>query len=136
MNDLLAHTNYELFKRHHLLFVLTLVVTGICFFAASMKVTGDPMFVMVFENNYGYPLWFMFFLGYAEIFGAISLWLKRWAFYGAQGLLLIGIGAVATHSVMGDGPEVAMPSWIFTASLVPICLYHWRNRTPDPAPQY
>ena len=134
MNDLLAHTNYELFRRQHLLLALTLVVTAICFLAGSMKVTGDPMFVMVFENQYGYPLWFMFFVGYAEILGAISLWTKRWAFYGAQGLLIIGLGAVATHFVMGDGPDIAMMSWIFTAALILICLYHVRIRQAIPAP--
>lgn len=128
MENILSHTNLELFKRHHLLFVLTLVVTVICFMAGSIKVSGNPLFAMVFENQYGFPLWFMFFIGYAEIFGAISLWLKGWAFYGAQGLLIIGLGATAMHFRFGDGPEIAMMAWIFTAALIVMCLYLWRNR--------
>ena len=128
MENILSQTNFALFRKQHLLLALTLVVTAICLFAGSMKVSGNPLMAMVFENQYGFPLWFMFFIGYAEIFGAISLWLKRWAFYGAQGLLVIGLAATAMHFRFGDGPDLAMPAWIFTGSLILICLYHWRNR--------
>lgn len=128
MENILSQTNFNLFRRHHLLLVLTIVVTAICLFAGFVKVRGDGLMAMMFENRYGFPLWFMFFVGYAEIFGAISLWLKRWAFYGAQGLLVIGLGATALHFEFGDGPDVAMPAWIFTASLILICLYHWKDR--------
>ena len=134
MNSLLSHTNIDLFRRNHLLLVLTIVVTAICLLAGGMKVTGNPLMAMVFENQYGFPLWFMFFIGYAEVFGAISLWLKRWAFYGAQGLLVIGLGATAMHFRFGDGPDIAMMAWIFTASLILICLYHWRIRAAAAAP--
>ena len=128
MKNILELTNFELFKQQHFLFLLTLAVTAISFLAGFNKVTGNPLFAMMFENRYGFNVWFMFFIGYAEIFGALSLWLKKWAFYGAQGLLVIGLGASSIHIYLGDGPDFAGMAWAYTIALILINIYHFRLR--------
>lgn len=120
----LNYTTFSRFKTNHLLFVLTLALTAVFLMAGRMKVTANPMMVMGFDS-YGYPLWFMLFIGYAELFGAISLWLKRWALYGAMGLSLILLGATFTHLRMGDPIAMAGPAYTLTPLMILATWYHW-----------
>ncbi len=61
------------------------------------KITGDPMAAAGFAQAH-LPLWFMYFIGIAEILGAIGLWVRRYslATYAAYGLWVILAGAVVT----------------------------------------
>lgn len=111
-------------RKNNLLFVLTIPMTLIFFMAASMKVGAKWMMVMGFDG-YGYPLAFMFFIGYCEIFGAISLWLRRWALMGSMGLSVILIGASITHIVNSDPIEFSGMAYVMTPVMLIITFYHW-----------
>jgi uncharacterized membrane protein YphA (DoxX/SURF4 family) len=125
--NFLVHTNYTQFKHNHLLLVLTIIVSLIFIFAGSMKVQANWIMVFMFENRYDYPLWFMFFIGWAEIFGAISLWLKRWSMLGALGLTVIVSGAALTHASLGDPIEMAGPAYGLTLAMLLISIYHFTD---------
>lgn len=125
MTNLINHTTLPRMAQNHLLFVLTVPLTLFFFMAASMKVTANWMMIMGFDG-YGYPISFMFFIGYAEIFGAISLWLKRWAFLGSLGLFVILAGASFTHWIGNDPIEMAGMAYAMTPIMALICFYHWR----------
>ena|SRR6185369_17338129 len=45
----------------------------------------------------GFPTWFMYFLGSAEVVGIIGLYIKPFAVTAAISLSTIMVGAVATH---------------------------------------
>ena len=125
MGKLLVHTTLPRMANNHLLFVLTVPMTIIFLMAASMKVGANWMMIMGFDG-YGYPIAFMFFLGYAELFGAISLWIKRWALLGAMGLSVIMLGASLTHIINNDPIALAGMAYAMTPVMLLITFYHWR----------
>ena len=125
MRGWLAYTTLPRMARNHLLFVLTLPMTLIFVMAGGMKVSADWMMVMGFDG-YGYPIGFMFFIGYAEIFGAVSLYLRRWALLGSLGLLVILLGASCTHLLADDPLFIAGMAYAMTPIMALICFYHWR----------
>ena len=125
MGKILAQTTLPRMAGNHLLFVLTVPMTAIFFMAASMKIGANWMLIMGFDG-YGYPVAFMFFLGYAEFFGAISLWIKRWALLGAMGLSVILLGASSTHIVNNDPIALAGMAYAMTPAMLLITFYHWR----------
>jgi uncharacterized membrane protein YphA (DoxX/SURF4 family) len=62
------------------------VLLALAFLAAAFaKLTGNEMMVGNFAR-YGYPLWFMYFVGVAELAGAIGLLLKPTAVWAPWAL--------------------------------------------------
>lgn len=66
--------------------------------------TWDEQFVA-----WGYPAWFRFVVGSAEVLGAVLLLVPLARFYGAAGLTALMTGAVVTHIANGEGPYAAIP---------------------------
>ena len=89
-------------------------------FASSRKLTGNAAMVENFAR-FGYPPWFMYFIGAAELSGALGLLfgavvhpiLPRLA---AVGLMIIMVGAVVTH-VMHDPLVSAASAAVLLAML-------------------
>ena len=81
-----------------------------------MKLTGNAMQVQIFEG-FGYPLGFMYFVGFCEVLGAIGLligfWKSRIALLASGGLVLLMVGAVFAHFKAGQGIGLAMPALVF-----------------------
>ena len=94
-----------------------LVISGllaIAFLAAGLvKLSGAEMMAANFER-FGYPVWFMYFVGIAEVAAAIGLFVQRTAFYSAVCLGILMIGAAATH-LMNDPPQQAIPALVLLA---------------------
>lgn len=92
-----------------------LLVVGFTAFGV-MKLTGSAMQVQTFEG-FGYPLAFMYFIGFCEILGAIGLlvgfWKSRIALLAAGGLVLLMTGAVFSHFKAGQGIGLIMPALVF-----------------------
>lgn len=125
MKKLIRYTTLPRLAENHLLLLLTLLLTFAFIMTGSKKVMADPTIRFALDLN-GYPFWFMVFLGYAEIFGAISLWIRRWAVYGAMGLTLIMLGATRMHFFNGDPIAIAGMAYILTLLIAIVCIYHWR----------
>ena len=125
MGRILALTTLPRMAENHLLFVLTAPMTIIFLMAASMKIGANWMMIMGFDG-YGYPVAFLFFIGYAELFGAISLWIRRWALLGAMGLSVILLGASLTHIINSDPIALAGMAYAMTPVMLLITFYHWR----------
>ena len=85
------------------------VLLALAFLAAAFaKLTGHEMMVGNFAR-YGYPLWFMYFVGMAELAGAIGLFVKQTAFWAAACLGVLMLGAVGTHFI-NDPVTQAVPA--------------------------
>ena len=81
--------------------VLALIVAG----AGVAKLMGVPMVHASFAKL-GLPVWFGYFVGAAEIAGAIGLFIRPLAVWAAGGLAIIGLGAVyyhVTHPPLSEG---------------------------------
>lgn len=125
MEKIYRSTTLPRMAENNLLFVLTVPMTFIFLMAASMKIGAKFMMIMGFEG-YGYPIPFLFFIGYAEIFGAISLWIRRWALLGSMGLSVILLGASFTHIINDDPLKFAGMAYVMTPVMLLITFYHWR----------
>ncbi|MDV7143584.1 DoxX family protein [Tropicimonas sp. TH_r6] len=125
MKNILDYTCASRFAANHMLLLLTLILTaGFCF-AGYNKATQFWMMIFAFDG-YGLPIWFMSFLGMAELSGAISLYLKRWALLGSVGLCVVLTGASSIHILNGDPIEIGGMAWIMTPMMYLVTFYHFR----------
>lgn len=70
---------------------------------------------------WGYPAWFRQMVGVGELLGAVLIMWPRWASYGATLILLIMVGAIATHFRVGeymDAFNSDLPSFCFSGVLI------------------
>jgi len=56
-------------------------------------------------ERWGYPTWFMFFIGFLEVAGALLILISKVNGYGAVTLAVVMIGAFLTRLVYGMGME-------------------------------
>ena len=86
------------------------ILLAIAFLGAGLwKLSGAEMMVGNFER-FGYPLWFMYFVGLAEVAGAIGLFVQRTAFYAAACLGILMLGAVGTRFLLNDSFGLIVPA--------------------------
>lgn len=110
--------------------ILRALLTVVFLAAANMKFAAVPFEVAGFER-FGYPLWFMFAVGTAQLAGAVMLWRNGLVSYGALLLAAIMVGAVASHLRAGDALPVALPAMVLLVLLVGVA-YRWRHRAAWP----
>ena len=92
------------------------VATGLAFLAAgTSKLAGAQQMVEMFDKI-GAGQWFRYLTGLLEVTGAISLFVPRFAFYGAALLVAVMAGAVFTHlTVLGGSPVPAATLLVMSA---------------------
>jgi putative oxidoreductase len=76
--------------------------------AASGKLMSRPQWIGLFRN-WGFPDKFYLIVGVLEVLGAVGLLIPRLAGYAAAGLIVLMIGAAATHLINGEGLHVLRP---------------------------
>lgn len=99
--------------------------------AGGMKVSGQEPMIQSF-THFGLPLWLMYFIGTAELLGAIALWIPRLAALSGIGLSIIMAGAVIMHAIH-DPITQAIPAVVFGLLLVIVTrvrLPQLRNQHP------
>jgi putative oxidoreductase len=83
--------------------VTTLLAAAFLMFA-TLKLTGAQQLVAEFIK-WGYPTWFRFFVGVAEIGGAVLLLFPRTVTPASVGLGILMAGCVFSHLKAGEGPQ-------------------------------
>lgn len=104
--------------------VLAGLVGLVFLLAGGAKLAGQEAMVESF-TRFGLPIFFMYFIGAAEVMGAIGLQLTKFAKWAAGGLLLIMIGAVGIHLMFDPAPK-AVPA-IVIAALLGVLLWNARK---------
>jgi uncharacterized membrane protein YphA (DoxX/SURF4 family) len=90
--------------------LLTLI--SLAFVLASLgKIMTDPTAVAGFTSLH-LPIWFMHFVGYAELLGAIGLWIPKLSRYAMGGLSIILLGAITTTSFF-EGISTALIPFVY-----------------------
>ncbi|MFH6782284.1 MULTISPECIES: DoxX family protein [Methylobacterium] len=90
------------------------LLTAVFLVAAGMKLAAVPFEVEGFAR-FGYPLWFLYAVGAAQALGAVMLWVRGTAVYGALLIAAIMVGAVVSHLRAGDAPAMALPALVLLA---------------------
>jgi uncharacterized membrane protein YphA (DoxX/SURF4 family) len=89
-------------------YVLLVLVSVLFLFSGYSKLSSDPMAVAGFAQAH-LPLWFMYFIGAAEVLGAIGLWIPKLAKWATYGLYIILAGAVVTTIIFVSTVLALMP---------------------------
>jgi hypothetical protein len=93
--------------------------------AAVPKLKGDPMMVSVFQAI-GIGQWFRYLTGGLEVVGALLMLIPALSGLGASLLVVVMIGAVASHLfILGGSPLMAVILLVVTA----IIAWGRRDRT-------
>lgn len=93
------------------------VVLSLVFFASgAAKLAGLEFEIVAFER-WGYPLWFMYFIGTVEVVGAVGLLVRRISAAAAAGLALMMLGAMGTHVIHAEWGMLAAAAVIFALSV-------------------
>ncbi len=94
--------------------------------SAVPKLAGEAEVAANFER-WGYPGWFLLFIGVVELIGGLGLLLPKTAGWAASGLVLVMLGAVWTHISHNDGAFVFMPI-LFLVLLSVVAVLRWPLR--------
>ena len=116
-----------------LLWIVSIFAGLLMLLAGQSKFTNPEMWSTWFEA-WGYPGWFMMFVGAVEVLGGLSLLVPRTAPYGAAALIVLMVGALFTVVTKESGPFDLPPVLI---NLVLFSIVWWFRRpkwleTPAP----
>ena len=106
------------------------IILALAFIASGAnKLLHIPDTVVGF-GKMGFPSWFAYFIGVAEVLGGIGLLVQRFTRLAAVGLMLIMLGAAYVHTTKIPGGLLpnGFPALILLALLVVVFLL----RRPDP----
>ena len=88
------------------IWTLQIVSAALFLFAGTLKLSGAPMMVQVFDGV-GLGQWFRYFTGTLEVISAVFLLVPSLARYGALALAATMVGAILTHLfIIGGSPVV------------------------------
>ena len=95
--------------------------------AGSAKLTAQEEMVEAF-THFGMPIWFMYFIGAAEVAGAIGLQIPKVSTPAAVGLLLVMVGGLGSH-LLFDPPQRAIPALVLGV-LLGLLIWGKQSRLP------
>jgi uncharacterized membrane protein YphA (DoxX/SURF4 family) len=88
--------------------ILSALLAALFLFAALGKLTAQPMVVSMFAS-FGYPRWFVTFVGVIEVIAALAILVPRTALWGAALMVVVMVGAIVTVAVHGTVAQLAVP---------------------------
>ncbi|MGX7704571.1 DoxX family protein [Methylobacterium sp. Gmos1] len=92
------------------------LLTAVFVTAAGMKFAAVPFEVAGFAR-FGYPLWFMYAVGAAQLLSAALLWRRGTVAHGALLLAAVMVGAAFSHLRAGDPVAMALPALVLLGLL-------------------
>lgn len=97
--------------------ILSYLLAVIFLVSGGAKLAGMAFELAAFER-WGYPLWFMYFTGLAEVAGGIALAANILRKFAAPALAALMSGAVVTHVIHSEWPMLIAATVILTLSLL------------------
>jgi|TARA_R100000935_G_scaffold22636_1_gene41621 putative oxidoreductase len=107
----------------------SLLLAAIFLLTGLAKLAGLEFEIQAFER-WGYPLWFMYLVGFIEVSGAVALLFKQVRALAAAGLGLFMIGPVVTHVLHAEWGMmmVALAIMLFSVWIA----WQWRKMVSLP----
>ena len=86
-------------KNQKITYYILLVIISLLFIVAAVpKIMDNPQAQAGFTMAH-LPIWFMYFVGVAELLGAIGLWVKKYSLLAGYCLMIILAGAIITTAI-------------------------------------
>lgn len=92
----------------------------------ATKLIGQPDLTKEFTELWHFPLWFMYFVGVAQVLGGIALFTRQLRMPASLAMALVMIGAIATTIVSGQWANV-----VICAVVLVLCLITFVARLKD-----
>ena len=117
-----------------LLWIVQIVLALLFLFAGGTKLvlSSETLSSMSSPNQIVFPVWFIRFIGVAEVLGALGLVLpglfrrqQHLTALAALGLTIIIIGAIVV-TIMGDGVKMAITPLIVGVLCAFVAYYRWK----------
>ena len=105
--------------------ILIYFLAAIYFLSGAAKLAGLEFEITAFER-WGYPLWFMYFTGLAEVAGGIALAANLLRKLAAPALSALMIGAIATHIMHQEWPMTIIATVMFSLTVL-LTVKLWKN---------
>jgi hypothetical protein len=112
------------------------LLAALFLFAGGMKLVAPPEML---AGPVAFPVWFLRFIGAAEVFGAVGLILpemlkikRQLTPLAAAGLIIIMCGATVVNAI-GGGAAAAIPTVIIGVLAATIARGRWRRIAHAPA---
>lgn len=96
--------------------IITYLLALVFILSGGAKVAGLEFEIVAFER-WGYPLWFMYFTGVAEVVGGLALAANVLRKFAAPALAALMVGAIGTHVIHQEFPMLAIATVIFGLSV-------------------
>lgn len=112
--------------------LLSALVCIVFVFAGFGQAASRPSFVQMW-HAFGYPHWFMVFIGGLEIVAAVLLIVPVTARLGATLLSIIMFGAIVTHVTHGQASFAPMPGFFAILAIAGVWLRSSRAGTGQEA---
>lgn len=103
--------------------ITALLVFGFIF-SGYLKVTGNPEMVNGFKQ-WGYPWFFMYVIGVAELISAVGLPFRKARPWAALTLIIIMIGAIGTHLLHDEAAWAALINLLLLIALLWLRKEEW-----------
>jgi uncharacterized membrane protein YphA (DoxX/SURF4 family) len=97
--------------------ILSVLLAAAFLFAAFGKLTAQAMVVSMF-TSFGYPLWFMTFIGVLEAIAGLAILVPRTAVAGAVIMVCIMVGAIVTEAIHGNFSQFVAPVIFLVLAIV------------------
>ena len=107
--------------------VISYILAVIFLLSGSAKLAGLDFELAAFAR-WGYPIWFMYLTGLAEVAGGIALAANILRRYAAPCLAILMIGANVTHVLHKEWPMLVIALTIFLLSVV-LTINTWKSPT-------
>ena len=105
------------------------LLLALAFFASGAAKLASLEFEIVAFERWGYPLWFMYFVGVVEVTGALLLLIRRTSVLAGAALAVFMVGAIGTHVLHAEWGMLVVASIIMLLA----ARHGWRARAPTPA---
>ena len=92
--------------------IIRIILSIIFLLSGGAKLASLQIEILAFER-WGYPLWFMYFIGAVEVIGGICLLLNWLAALASAGLAAMMVGALVTHIKFNEWGMRAVATTIF-----------------------
>lgn len=103
--------------------IIVYVLGGANLIFGITKLIGIESLTKEFTDVWHFPLWFMYFVGVAQVLGGIALFTRQLRMPASLAMALIMIGAIVTTIISGQIPNV-----IICLVVLVLCMLVFKHR--------
>ena len=106
--------------------IIAYVLGALHLLFGATKLIGQAELTKEFTEIWHFPLWFMYFVGVAQVLGGLALFTRQLRMPASLAMALIMLGAIVTTIISGQIPNI-----IICMVVLVLCLLTFINRLKE-----